>query len=620
MSAELTHRSTNAERRRIPFRWILFGLRASLTLVILLAASSLPASPREAARRVLEGISHHRDGDFEAAEQSFEAAEQFLPDEPRVAFNRGCALAGSGDTEAAREMFQAVALARDPKLAASAHYNLGGLAAAEARQHFGPAPEETLPKDRPAGLELMAQAVQHYRDCIRLQPNHESARHNLELLRVWMKQMADLWERRDRERQREQLGLLQFLEMIEKKQHELRQSTRQFAQQSDTPQMRRAATAIQRSQQLLSEELEPLRDKIQAEFAQAAAGPSGPSSSANGQVEQAVEILNSLIDEAKTAMSKANRDLLVRRFLDAAPDQTAALERLNDIYRGVAPFEVLLRRATNTQRSLVEHSTGRIQDDSAVADQQELGEGDGDQIERQDRVGGWAEMLPAKAQALLQSLEAGPPPGAGPQPPNNDDDPAAAAAEQQARLDALKSAGEKAIESGPRIVELCNDASRQMTDARWEAALPPQQEALALLEEIEKLLPKQESDQQQPQDNQNQQDQPEQQEQNQDGQDQQKQDQKKQDQQKQDGDDQEQDQAESEKESSEEEKKSDSEQEDQQKGEDKSREQQQQPRQLSQEQAEALLRQARQRERDHRERQKALRRLLRGAIKVDKDW
>ena len=151
VTAESRHKNLRlSSALRSSVRWTArFLLAAAVACAVTVPIS---AANREAARRVLEGIRQHRDGKFDAAEQAFLEAEKILPDDLRVAFNHACALAGKGDADAARELLQSVVLARDAKLAAAAHYNLGSLAAGDAKTHFGEQPEETPPAKRPEGL------------------------------------------------------------------------------------------------------------------------------------------------------------------------------------------------------------------------------------------------------------------------------------------------------------------------------------------------------------------------------------------------------------------------------------------------------------------------------------
>ncbi|MEM9645767.1 MAG: hypothetical protein AAF989_12325, partial [Planctomycetota bacterium] len=58
--------------------------------------------------------------------------------------------------------------------------------------------------------------------CLRIDPGHADARHNLELIRLFVKHIQDQWEKQDREKARREMNLLEFLEMVEQRQATMR--------------------------------------------------------------------------------------------------------------------------------------------------------------------------------------------------------------------------------------------------------------------------------------------------------------------------------------------------------------------------------------------------------------
>lgn len=115
----------------------------------------------------------------------------------REAFDQATALAAEGRIAEARELLTAVSQSEDLALAALAHYNLGCLAASQARGVFRAVPEELPAAQREEGLALLAQACQHFRQCLACDPQHADARHNLELLRLWIGANRHLWQTRE---------------------------------------------------------------------------------------------------------------------------------------------------------------------------------------------------------------------------------------------------------------------------------------------------------------------------------------------------------------------------------------------------------------------------------------
>ena len=156
-------------------------------------------------------------------------------------------------------------------LAVRARYNLGCLAAAKARKRFGEHPEKASAEDRKNGLADLAVAIGHFRDCLRMDKDHADARHNLELLRVWIKYMESLWEQTDRQKQREETGsggLLANAGREATRDSALR--PRALADAGDSPKTREAQRAAETAQRKLGEEIRPLKEKIEATLNKAA--------------------------------------------------------------------------------------------------------------------------------------------------------------------------------------------------------------------------------------------------------------------------------------------------------------------------------------------------------------
>ena len=93
--------------------WLFRSLGAGVFGCLLVSAMPASAASREVARHVAQGIREHQAGRFDAAAKAFADAEKILPDDPRVAFNRACALSANGQTEEAEELFQRAVLAPD---------------------------------------------------------------------------------------------------------------------------------------------------------------------------------------------------------------------------------------------------------------------------------------------------------------------------------------------------------------------------------------------------------------------------------------------------------------------------------------------------------------------------
>ena len=194
--------------------------RTFMLLSLLLWAGLVPVSSAdEASEKVKEGIRQFRKGNLESAEKAFTEAELARPENDIITFNRACVFDAMGDRDKAVELFQKASLSREGRLAATARYNLGCLAATQARELFGEKPEDAPPGLREEGIKHLMRAVKHFRDCIALEKDHEDARYNVELIRLWIKHMTALWKEKDRQKAREEMDLFKFLEMLERQQY-----------------------------------------------------------------------------------------------------------------------------------------------------------------------------------------------------------------------------------------------------------------------------------------------------------------------------------------------------------------------------------------------------------------
>ena len=530
------------------------------------AAAAPGAGPR-VAEMVSEGIAHYKAGNFKAAAGSFADADVARPDDPWIMFDRATAHVGQGDLEKAEELFGKSALSRDQGLAVRSHYNLGTIAASKARAVFGERPQDASREVRQEGLTLLAQAVAHYRDCLDLAEDHADARYNLELIRLWIKQMQALWEEQDRQKQREEMHLLEFLAMLEARQRALRSTSKSLEAEPDSPKRRQALTTIETSERRLAEEIEPLKEKIAGTLrgAQQPAGATGAASPPPAEISEAVELLNGLADAAGRAMDKAADQLADEDPADAVRSQTDAVDKLDQIYLGVVPFANLVQRAIQTQQGLVDQVAPAVENPG-----EQEGLDLGETAWNQRFVARWSEILPAKARQGLEKLQAA---GPGATAPLRKDDQGGGYGGYSEAInktqEGLKQSMEKAVELGPKVQELTAEAADKLEEEKPDEALSKQEEALKLLKEIADPLPKQEQ---------------------QDGQ-QGDQQQPKQEQQR-----------------------------DQQQSGQQQDQQARRPQDLSKQQAEAVLRKARERQRERRELEKQLQQYLYRPGTVEKDW
>lgn len=535
------------------------------------------------------------------------------PQDRRAAFNRACALAEQGKTDEARELLRAAALARDPKVAAASHYNLGGLALAQARAALGEEPLQAKPEARKQGLALLREAAEHYRDCLAVERNHADARHNLELIRLWTRRMRDAWDELDRRKKRQELEPLKFLDLLVERQRALRSATRRRADEPRSPRRWQAIYETEKTQRKLRAEIEPLKNKI-ADFRRAGGiSPLKPPPAAR------------LADAADRAMERAAQQLAAHAPRDALAPQGEAARALERIYLTLADFPRLVKKGIAVEKKLVEASKKTVEPAPPQPDAKEK-RPPSDCVELADRqrfVTDLSRALPRLARATLRQIETVEHPrreeprlkeGAPPEPTEEVVMPDLS----PRQLAGLKESLQAALALAPEIERLTREAADDLTARNATAALPKQEEALRLLKEIIETMPPRNQNQQR-----NQRQQQDQRQQNQQPRNEQKQDQQDQ------------------KRKNERRKEMKQEQERKKKGQQKQpqdeqqAQQQQQPqgaqdrakpsaeiekRELTERQIKALLQKVRERQRAHRARMRALERYLQRRQNVEHDW
>jgi Ca-activated chloride channel family protein len=610
----------------------------ALVLVAFLAGISRAENPADAVR---EGLRWYGKGEFDKARDRFAAArEQFGDgdaDKAAVAsFDQACASHRKGDVAQAREWYLKAGLAHDKVLAASAHSNLGTLAAEEARKLAGEHPENVAPEKRQEVLDQLKAAVASFRHCLELQPDNLRARHDIELVRQWIKYYTDQWQARDREKRRQETNLVAFLEFLIETQRALRESVKSLPSTAPAD----AFAEPKRVQDELQEEIPHLKDKIKTELEPKPQPAGGSAPQANSRdLEQGITLLQGWASAAGEKMSSASGHLNARQAGPAAADQQAAIDELEKIWDAVIPFHPLLARDLTDQTLITRALTPTASPDSKSEAHEPAGKNDPhrDQTqpaskspsagtgqsalateqedlapltEFQERTLRRTQLLKLKAEAELARPEPPQPPEParkGQDSPSGKDDPEDAGAAKSKPVDPkqIKAGYQKAIELAPRAVEQMERTVKSLKQKDARAAYPPAEEARKILEEIQKAQPKNDQkDQDKKNEDQKKQEQKDQQKNDQQKQeqkkDQEKKDQEKKDQQKSDQQKKDQDQ-----------KKRDS---------SKSEEQKKRQPQVSRDQIEEALRKVRERQQEKRERDRKMKAQVFGRVPVEKDW
>ena len=600
----------------------------------LLFLVTLPGVSRadDPTQTVREGMQLYRDDAFDKARDKFAAARDEFDkvDAAKAAiaaFDEACASHRNGDADHAREWYLKAGLAHDRGLAAAAHFNLGTLAAEEARRLAGEHPESVPADKRQAILDQLKGAVASFRHSLELQPDNPRARRDIELVRQWIKYYSGKWYENDRQQRRQETNLVAFLEYLIETQRVLRESVKSLPATAPAD----AYAELKRLQDELREEISPLQEKIRADLQpkEEPAGTSAPPVNSK-ELEQGIAMLQGWADKAGEKMSSASRQLASRQSASAAVNQKSAMDELEKTWDAVIPFQALLARdlvdQTQIARALApaaapdeKPAEGKPRDtksevDEPTADMQP--EDDETEpaapgrsprgtrrvlstesedlaplVESEQRTSRRTQLLKLKAEAELERLEKSLPPAA--EEPSDATQDATTAQPRKVDPEQLKAGFQKAIELAPQAAGQMDLAAQGLKQNERGAAYPPAEEARKILEEIQKAQP------QQP-------------DQKQDQKDREKKDQEKKEEQKKE--DEKKDQQEK---KSDEQKQPDEKQPGEKKPPEKTQDQKQQ---MSKDQIEDALRKVRERQQEKRERDRKMKARVSGRIPVEKDW
>ena len=510
---------------------------------------------KQARQKVNEGLEQYSSGNYELAAKSFAEAAQAAPENPIIKFDEACAVSAAGDDDKARELLLQASVSSEPQVSAAACYNLAAIAAKRGRKELGEDPMAATPEVRQAVLDKLKIAVTHYRDCLRIAPEHQDARHNLELVLTLTNYLQQQWQIRDHQQALEKMSLFELLKHLDDQQLSLRSSTLPYKGQSAAKVSRFDRSKMANQQLKLLDDIPTLKSKIDAQLASSpedsAQTPSGtPSSESSRQSEveaQLRKMVTEQLDQASQAMRQAAENVRAANWDRALERQRFTNECFRQLQAHFSAFPENLDLAIDLQESLIEtkengtpSSTTSNPAKAAKKDRSTNG-----QAWQQDWVSNFSQSLAAKASATLQSLPADAPESMPEEPPvkdlpesENQNDSNEASQPQVSQentsqtdvktpeLDSsevieltpeqqqlkqqeeftkqLRKALERTVELAPTILERSNEAKRLIVDSQSSAARPAQDDVLRMLKEIRDLLPKQPNQQQDQNQDQNQ--------------------------------------------------------------------------------------------------------------------
>ena len=472
---------------------ILARLRIVISCVVLglcLAASAAPGGETvhglvEAGKRLFAA------GKFDQAQEKFAAAEVQAPENPVIAYNRALTYQAAGNVAKAEDYYRKAEFSRDTDLNVRTTFNLGTLRILKARALLGEDPVKVGTEDREAILDHLEAAVARFRTVLETRPKDTDARYNIEVIRLWVKDMTDRWRKADREKARSEADLVKYLEYLMNAQEVLEDETEALQEGENAPSGRPVRLEqVIRVQEELGDEIPHLKDKVKAfiqKMAEKTAAPGAPGAATPRadpkqleKLNQAEAQLTALADRAGKAMDEAVQALGDLALGRAATSQSTAHDRLLDMWKGLADFMAVLARAIRGQDAVIAGTEPFCEEVGEEETQEEVKAREieaaqglkKDQVEVRDLV----PLLTARAQGMKSQLQKAPAPKPGGQPPG------------QPSPQEIVKALDKALELLPDADAAMKAAVRAVGDRSWKTGLEEEKKAADILSKIRDLF------------------------------------------------------------------------------------------------------------------------------------
>lgn len=463
-------------------------VRCSLAVLLLIAL--VGAGENDVRDRVVAGIRKYQASDFSGAAKDFADADLLLPDNAFIQFNRGCAESHDEENrDGAREFFREAAASDETSVATSAHYNLGCLEAREARGLFDGYPEGLSGKERDKAVATLNKAIDHFRDCTRIDPEHTRAKRNIEIIKLFLADARRKWKEQDQKEKlpdQPQEPLVRLLDQIEGDQYRAWETVTNGL---EDPVNLSPAVCLS-SQVVVNDQIPKLQKTVSTQFQM----PTN-NEEQKEQLAQVAALFEQQTGELEGYSQAALKSLAEEKLTEAIPKQQKALEPLNRMYQQAAQFPDFVFRSLRVERSILQSTRVNLNASnlgaSMIVPLPLL-------ADRQARVATMATLLQKKANLFEQVLQRA-----------EKEQPRGAAAQQggmdATTIEGYRTAIAKAREFGPELIEVTRAGTELLLSGDEHSAVAKQTWAIEILAEIAKTMPRPpEDDQQQSKDKDNQ--------------------------------------------------------------------------------------------------------------------
>ncbi|MGL4593674.1 MAG: hypothetical protein ACRCUY_02975 [Thermoguttaceae bacterium] len=324
-------------------------------------------------------------GEYEKSAEAFAAAEERTPNDFRVTFNRGAALAAAKKWDDAVSVLRRSAISENRDVAARSLELLGQIAVERAKSILSENPVETPDSDRNEVRELLQVAQKYYNEAIELIPNESShCRESIEQIRAWKQRIESEWRDFDRIKWRE-TELPERLQWLENWEEKVRSNIEKAAAEIDSPKKYQTFFETVRDQSEMRREISLLRETIESQIdsitkqsetdqreteksetdqSETEKRESDASKELIQQQQQTAEFLRRELTETEKTAEKVESALRQFQGDDAQKMAKETTDRINRLRTMLLPFEAVVKEAEMKQANLCQSNPNRQQNRS----------------------------------------------------------------------------------------------------------------------------------------------------------------------------------------------------------------------------------------------------------------
>jgi hypothetical protein len=245
-----------------------------LIIISLFLAVPMKGYAESPSKLVDKGNKSWLKGDYDDAMAKYEEAAVDNPESPYIYFNKGTVLYQMGDYVSAIDEFERAALkSKDPLFEAKSSFNLGNCAFREA--------ERQQDSDLKKSLEFCEKSIEHFQDALKLDTGFTEAAENIEIVRLFMKNILDKIKKREqeaKEREKEAKENAEKIQELIKRQEGALEKNRQISNSKlKSDKKKKMLDELADEQKNITLDTQELAEKISKQAVQQNQGSENPS-------------------------------------------------------------------------------------------------------------------------------------------------------------------------------------------------------------------------------------------------------------------------------------------------------------------------------------------------------